>query len=117
MKASCIDDTKRTGVNAGTLMGESLVMPTFEFIARAGAYVCNKSDNSPEFDLLLGLEDMFAAYRRFGNSSVHVSVVAVFNPHTRAVEYREMHGLPMGNSSVGHFSAHSGERSGRHQNK
>ena len=83
MKARCIDDAKRAGVNADTLMGESLVMPTFEFIARAGAYVCKKSDNSPEFDLLLGLEDMFAAYRRFGNSSVHVSVVSVFNPHTR----------------------------------
>jgi hypothetical protein len=99
MKTSCIDDAKRAGVNTGTLMGESLVMPTFDFIARAGAYVCEKSDNSPEFDLLLGLEDMFAAYRRFDNSSVHVSVVAVFNPHNR-----ELHGLSMGNSSsTGHF--------------
>jgi hypothetical protein len=47
MKARCIDDAKRAGVNAGTLMGESLVMPTFEFIARAGAYVCKKKRQLP----------------------------------------------------------------------
>ena len=99
MKTRCIDDAKQARVNAGTLLGESLVMPTFEFIVRGGSYVCTKSDNNPEFDLLLNLEDMHAAYRRFGNSSVHVSVITVLNPHTRKVEYRELHDLPMGNSS------------------
>jgi hypothetical protein len=99
MKTRCIDDAKIAGVNAGTLMSEALVMPTFEFIAKVGGHICAKSDDHPEFDLVLGLEDMFAAFRRFGNSSEHASVVAVFNPTTRAVEYRNLYGLPMGNSS------------------
>ena len=34
-------------------------MPTFEFIAKVGGYICAKSDNNPDFDLLLGLEDMY----------------------------------------------------------
>jgi hypothetical protein len=47
MKARCIDDAKRAGVNAGILMGESLVMPTFEFIVRVGVYVCEKKATTP----------------------------------------------------------------------
>ena len=92
MKTRCIDDAKIAGVNAGTLMSEALVMPTFEFIAKVGGHICAKSDDHPEFDLVLGLEDMFAAFRRFGNSSEHASVVAVFNPTTRARTGRPLRG-------------------------
>jgi hypothetical protein len=80
-------------------MSEALVIPTFEFIPKVGGHICAKSDDNPEFDLVLGLEDMFPTFRGFGNSSDHASVVAVFNPTTRAVVYRNLYGLPMGNSS------------------
>jgi len=65
-----IDDARRTGVNAGILLVEMLVMPTFVFITRFGGHICAKIDDNPEFELLLGLEDMYVAYRCFGNSSV-----------------------------------------------
>ena len=89
LKTRCIDDAHRAGVNAGTFLSEALVLPTFEFISKVGGRICDICDDIPDFDLLLGLEDMYAAYRRFGNSSEHASVVAVFNPTSRG-------GLPMG---------------------
>jgi hypothetical protein len=87
------------GVNAGNLMNEALVGSTFKLIGKVGGDVCAEIDNNPEFDLVIGLEDMFVAFRRFSNRSENASVVGVFNPTTRSVEYRKMYGLPMGNSS------------------
>lgn len=69
MKTHCIDVTRRAGVNEGTLMNETLVLPTFEFIGKVGGHICTKSDNNPEFDLVFDLEDMFEAFRRFDNIS------------------------------------------------
>ena len=56
-------------------------------------------DHRTDVNLLLGLEDMYEVYRRFGNSSEYSSVVTVFNPTSRAVEYRELFDFPMDNSS------------------
>jgi hypothetical protein len=53
MKTRCIDDSKIAGVNAGTLLSEALVMPTFEFILKVGGHICAKSNDNPEFYLVL----------------------------------------------------------------
>ena len=69
MKTRHFDDTHRAGVNVGTLMNETLVMSTFEFIGKVGGHICTTSDNNPEFDLVFDLEDMFEEFRCFDNIS------------------------------------------------
>jgi hypothetical protein len=51
--------------------------------------------------LLLGLEDLFATYRRFrfGTSTPHATVVGVYNVDTRVVEWRQVKGMLMGLSA------------------
>ena len=100
-KLRCIDDGKRAGVNAATFEPENLVMPTFEFPARVGFALAELNGGKPPFGLLLGLEDMFAAYRRFGTSTPWATVIGVYNPQaeSRAVEWRQVKGMPMGLSA------------------
>jgi hypothetical protein len=84
---SCIDDGARAGVNDATFDPENLVMPTFEFPARAGFALAEENNGgTAPFGLFLGLEDLFAAYRRFGTSTPHATVVGVYNVDTSVVE-------------------------------
>ena len=99
MKTRCIDDAHRPDVNTDTLLRETLVMSSFKFITRVRGHICVKIDDNSDFDLLMDLEDTHGKYKNFGNISEYVSVVPVFNPTSRSVEYRELFGLSMYNSS------------------
>jgi hypothetical protein len=104
MLRSCkwsIDDGAWAGVNDATFEYENLVMPTFEFPARVGFALAENNGGTAPFGLLLGLEDLFAAYRRFryGTSTPHATVVGVYNVDTRVVEWRQVKGMLMGLSA------------------
>ena len=98
-KIRTIDDGRRAGINAATFEPENLVMPTFEFPARIGFALAELNGGTPPFGLLLGLEDQFAAYRRYGTSTPRATVIGVYNVETGAVEWRQVKGMPMGLSA------------------
>jgi hypothetical protein len=107
-KLRCIDDFKVNGVNGVTWLSEHLVMPNFEFPARIGAEFSRMLDEKPLSGqkrpgpgLLLGLDDLFAAYRRIPNAeSRRFGIVGVFDIEAQAVRWHEVLGLPFGLSSA-----------------
>jgi hypothetical protein len=106
-KLRCIDDFKVNGVNGVTWLSEHLVMPNFEFPAKIAAEFAKALDeqaaDSP--GLLLGLDDLFAAYRRIPNAdSRRFGIVGVYDFNADggkgAVVWHEVLGLPFGLSSA-----------------
>jgi len=99
-KVRAIDDGKRAGINDATYVPENLVMPNFEFPAKVGAEMAALHAGNPQCGMILGLEDMFAAYRRFGTSTPHATVVGVYNVDAKCVQWFQVKGMPMGLSSA-----------------
>jgi hypothetical protein len=107
-KLRCIDDFKVNGVNGVTWLSEHLVMPNFEFPARIGAEFSRMLDEKPQLGqkrpgpgLVLGLDDLFAAYRRIPNAdSRRFGIVGVFDVEAQEVRWHEVLGLPFGLSSA-----------------
>jgi len=99
-KLRCIDDFKVNGVNAQTMLADKLFLPNLELPARIGAEFFNKMGNdAPE--LILGLDDLFAAYRRVPNAdSKRFGIVGIYNLDSSSVDWHEVLGLPFGLASA-----------------
>ena len=97
-KLRCCDDARSSGSNDHTRMAETVFYPSFEFPARVGAAVfdcCRQSGRScPE--LLFGLDDLFAAYRRVPSSQPRFTVVAVYDFSIDEVVYHDLYGMNFG---------------------
>ena len=96
-KLRCCDDAKKSGTNDFTRMPETTVFPTFEFSARAAAAVYNRQ---PGRELILGLDDLAAAYRRVPTSQPRFTVVSCWDFHRDAVSYFQVYGLNFGLTSA-----------------
>lgn len=109
-KLRCIDDFKVNGVNEMTWLSEHLVMPNFEFPARIAAEFAactdketlgKRSASASRPGLILGLDDLFAAYRGIPNAdSRRFGVVGIYNLDQKQVMWHEVLGLPFGLSSA-----------------
>ena len=110
-KLRCIDDFKVNGLNGVTWLSEHLVMPNFEFPARIGAEFSRLLEEQPAPEkkrqresgpgLVLGLDDLFAAYRRIPNAdSRRYGIVGVYDLEAGEVRWHEVLGLPFGLASA-----------------
>ena len=111
-KLRCRDDFKCNGVNGVTWLLEHLVMPNFEFPARVASEFSELLDvrdktgtkrqrEEEDPGLVLGLDDLFAAYRRIPNAdSRRFGIVGIYNLELEAVVWHAVKGLPFGLSSV-----------------
>ena len=97
-KLRCCDDARSSGTNDHTRMAEAVFYPSFEFPARVGAAVfdrCRQMGRSrPE--LLFGLDDLFAAYRRVPSSQPRFTVVALYDFDLDEVVYHDLFGMNFG---------------------
>jgi hypothetical protein len=91
-KLRCCDDATKCGTNSHSRTRESVVCPTFEYPARVAAAFMQKTAGSRQ-ELILGLEDLFAAYRRVPGKDGSFSVVAVYDFIRKELMYYDVFGL------------------------
>ena len=86
-KLRCIDDFKINGVNAHTVLADKIVLPKFELPAHIAAEIFELlGAKAPE--LTLGLDDLFAAYRRVPNAdSRRFGIVGIYNLDSDTVDF------------------------------
>jgi hypothetical protein len=72
-------------------MCESIASPSFEFPAGTCAHIAAKCANSKKErpDVVLGLDDLFAAFRRVPSSQPQVTVVTLFDYDVEAEDRRK----------------------------
>ena len=101
-KLRCCDDARSSGTNDHTRMGEAVFYPSFEFPARVGAAVfdCCQRLGCAVPELLFGLDDLFAAYRRVPSSQPRFTVVALYDFQREAVVYHDVFGMNFGLKSA-----------------
>jgi len=97
-KLRCCDNAKASGTNANTRLCENITGPTFEFPARVCAYIAaecaRKGISRPE--VLLGLDDLFAAFRRVPSSQPEFTIVALYEFDSDSVRFHEVFGMNFG---------------------
>jgi hypothetical protein len=97
-KLRCCDNAKASGTNANTRLCESIAGPTFEFPARICAYTTTECEKKviarPE--VLLGLDDLFTAFRHVPISQPEFTIVALYEFDSDSVRFYECFGgLPV----------------------
>ena len=94
----CIDDGKISGSNEATRMPETIAPPTFELPAHVSALFSDSAKRRgvapPE--LAIGLDDIFAAYRKVPSSQPEFTTVAYWSVAHQRVEFTEVFGHPFG---------------------
>jgi hypothetical protein len=77
---------------------ESIVGPTFEIPARICAYVAAECEKNgiPRSEVLLGLDDLFASFRRVPSSQSEFSIVALYEFDSDRVRFHEVFGMNFG---------------------
>ena len=106
-KLRCIDNGLSSGTNAMTELLETIITPSFSFPADVAHEMCKYCDeiSVPVPPLNLGLDDLFAAYRRIPNSQLQYTTVAVFHYNRNQVLYHSIYGHPFGlKASVVNFN-------------
>ena len=101
-KMRCCDDARRSGTNEHTRSCETVFYPSPEFPARVAAQVfdwCERHAVSRP-GLLLGCDDLFAAYRRVPCSQPRFTVVSVYDFDEGAVRYHDVFGMNFGLQSA-----------------
>ena len=94
----CIDDGKLSWSNYATRMPETIAPPTFELPAHIASLVAAKRqrDGAPPLELEIGLDDLFAAYRRVPTSQPEFTTVAFWSASRQQVLFSEVYGHPFG---------------------
>ena len=93
-----IDDGKLSGSNFATLMPETIAPPTFELPAHIAAIMAEarRAAGLPPLELEIGLDDLFAAYRRVPTSQPQYTTVAFWSAAHKQVMFSEVYGHPFG---------------------
>ena len=97
-KLRCCDNAKASGTNTNTRLCESIAGPTFEFPARVCAYIAAECEKKgiPRPKVLLGLDDLFAAFRRVPSSQPEFTIVALYEFDSDSVRFHEVFGMNFG---------------------
>jgi hypothetical protein len=83
-------------------MNETVFYPSFEFSARVGAEIdtwCRRN-NTTRPEIILGMDDLFAAYRRVPCSQPRFTVISVYDFKKKAVAYHDVFGMNFGLASA-----------------
>ena len=83
-------------------MNETVFYPSFEFSARVGAEIdtwCRRN-NTTRPEIILGMDDLFAAYIRVPCSQPRFIVISVYDFHKKAVAYHDVFGMNFGLASA-----------------
>ena len=106
-KLRCIDNGLSSGTNKATDTLETITTPSFLFpadVIHAMSVHCDKQDvHLPA--TMIGLDDLFAAYRRIPNSQPQFTTVAIYDHDVNDVLYYQINGHPFGlKASVVNFN-------------
>jgi hypothetical protein len=95
-KLRCCDNAKASSTNDNTRMCESIVSPSFEFPTSICAHIAAKCANSKTErpDMVLGLDDLIAAFRRVPSSQPQFTVVALFDYDVETEDRRKSSTTP-----------------------
>jgi hypothetical protein len=101
-KLRVCDNARSSGHNAATSTEESLTVPTASLPAAIA--LCfqeiSAAKGEPPVDMVMGTDDLHAAYRMVPNGQPAYSIAALWDPQTRAVTYYVLYGHCFGQMSA-----------------